>query len=322
MRLRYRLGAPGGSSADGPAVPARPLPRSLRVFGGVLVGFSAMALSVQWWVGGQLSLTWDGRVLSRTVLWERRNRHYAKAVTRVITVPMVHYATRDFYETVCLLGRGGVTLTEGLLPPSRVAPSVAAEVDTFCRRVRWVYACIVEVLLVAAPRLVWQGLRCTAEFLYATQPSRRARLEDEEYAAPYRPIAGDSVVAQDFFDTLLLLSFYAENGDVRMPEAGEKWWWPLSVDFLIHKRNTHVLSLLDAREPDLLLYHSHFVLPWGAAHMGGIAEGLLQRGFVPVSSEWYTVFSASQLARCASAAVDDRIRLVQQRVTRSLALSA
>jgi len=49
----------------------------------------------------------------------------------------------------------------------------------------------------------------------------------------------------------------------------------LLIDDVLHKRNQHVLKEIDRH----LTEREHVVIPWGAAHMPGIAHELEQRGF-------------------------------------------
>jgi hypothetical protein len=54
------------------------------------------------------------------------------------------------------------------------------------------------------------------------------------------------------------------------PQFEERLW-----EDLLHKRNRHLLGELQARLPD----SKQFVVPWGVAHMPGIAEGIRASGF-------------------------------------------
>ena len=74
------------------------------------------------------------------------------------------------------------------------------------------------------------------------------------------------------------------------PHFEEQLW-----DDLLRKRNRRLLDELQARLPNA----SQFVLPWGVAHMPGLAEEITASGFRLQETRDYTVirFHATGTAR-------------------------
>jgi hypothetical protein len=56
-------------------------------------------------------------------------------------------------------------------------------------------------------------------------------------------------------------------------------------DDLLRKRNRHLLGELQARLPD----SGQIIVPWGVAHMPGLAEGIQASGFRLDGTQDYTV---------------------------------
>ena len=57
------------------------------------------------------------------------------------------------------------------------------------------------------------------------------------------------------------------------------------MDDLLKKRNQHLLETVRARLPESGL----IIVPWGVAHMPGIAEGIQASGFRLADTREYTV---------------------------------
>ena len=235
-----------------------------------LVGVCAVGYTVaSWALGAGLRVTVNGELQSRAVLWERRR---GGKLLQVVTVPMVHLASRGFYEDVTLLLRGTVVLSEGVTPPHDSLQPHPLFLQVFNAAglfLRALWQGVMEVFLASALQPVFSVVSSVAFELYR-----------------YEKGVPGYVVGQEYFDWLVLLvNPLAENADV---VAEEMPLWKrayFDYDFLVNRRNAHLLSCLDRT------WYSRVSIPWGALHMDGIASGLFQRGYIPVHQRWVTVVS-------------------------------
>eukprot|EP01064_Diplonema_japonicum_P015820 TRINITY_DN2374_c0_g2_i4.p1 TRINITY_DN2374_c0_g2~~TRINITY_DN2374_c0_g2_i4.p1 ORF type:complete len:280 (+),score=21.00 TRINITY_DN2374_c0_g2_i4:53-841(+) len=211
-----------------------------------------------WQVWPNLKIDRSGRVMSKIALWQRADG------ARVVLAPMVHFATPRFYEEVAEMGGGGVTLMEGIRPRQHTQES-----SSF-RLLRWMLHTLAQVLFTTFGFVSISLIRALS---MQTQPETAAYL-----------------VSQDYFDAFVPWFSYCENADLPLSTISA---CPSS---LITRRNNNLLVNLDTKLSHPFAWN-YVIIPWGGAHTQGISEGLLNRGFIMVESQYIEVMSLPELFR-------------------------
>ncbi len=213
----------------------------------------------------------------------------------VVLIPMIHVADAGFYDAVSEeLDRADVVLAEGV----RGTPSLGP-----------------QLFLMS---YVFGNMRRLASFAQLTAQSealsfganvKNADLSIEEWQAgspwwtplvqvgftPFLVVVMESAALTTWISQGLYgVAFAGEQIDgswrhflVEDSSDDEDDGLELLLPGIIHRRNAAVLDTLDHLEPSM----ERVAIPWGANHMPGIADGLVERGFAPISHRWIRAVS-------------------------------
>ena len=204
--------------------------------------------------GAAMSHFTDGFVQLRPAGIVLQARKYTRADGRtVVLFPMSHIAESDFYRSVAQsVPSNAVVLMEGVSDTNQLLTT------------RLSYQRTAKSLHLAEQH---------AAFRIERGQLVRADVDVQNFSTS--TIAMLNLVSQVYAEglnqhTLTQLLRYSptDEGQAQL------------LDDLLVKRNQHVLGELQARLPGA----GHFIIPWGAAHMAGLAQGLEQAGFHLVST--------------------------------------
>lgn len=284
--LRRRTGRLYISVADLP-VRARSLRRTLTTIGAVVativiaapvvVATSFLTL-IEQQTGGYLHFSWTGIEVQKVVL--------VKDDRTVHLVGMMHLGKQQFYRDVFgNIPPGAVVLVEGVTdaqgrlrgdrPAGRLAEVLGLD-DQMAIQMEW---------------MVESYGNGTGMLEGGADPERRTHIvradidvsEFSDSTIRYLSEVGDIYGARSLRDALE--RFSALNTQFSEEEAVLVW------SEVIDKRNKKLLAVFDDEAPS----NPVVVIPWGAAHMPGIEQGLRERGYEIQSRETLNVVEYAQL---------------------------
>lgn len=227
---------------------------------------------------------------------EMRHKDTGREVT---LLGMVHYADGAFYDHVnALCDESDVVLIEGVRGSPSLGPFLFVSTYVFAiqRRLGYLGDLVAQS----------EGFQRTAKWKNGDVDLAEWQNDMPWYTPLAQTVVGPLVVV--LFEPLTLLgwvndslaeaTFTSRNAELRVRAL---WAGILTDDEdddddngglipgIIGQRNEHLLSELDRTFQNEKIRHA--VLPWGAAHLPGLVEGLKKRGYEVTKTEWMRCWS-------------------------------
>ena len=209
------------------------------------------ALAVDHFSGGFLALHSD-----RLAVWARQ---YVREDGKTVhLIPMMHIGEPGFYQEISKsIPTNSIVLLEGVSDEKKLLKH----------------------------KLSYQRAAATLglaeqmeEFAPDHARSRRADVDVGQFSAKSIEFLNVAMLLHSQGPTPEVIGELLRNS--QDPAFSKQLW-----DDLLTRRNEHVLKEVQTE----LLESETIVLPWGAAHMRGIAEGIQKSGFKPVGAQEYTI---------------------------------
>ncbi|MEM7165940.1 MAG: hypothetical protein AAF581_10770 [Planctomycetota bacterium] len=220
---------------------------------------------------------------------------------QVLLIPMVHIADAGFYDDVAtLLESCDVVLEEAVHGVPNVSPflAIAPYVMGNMRR-QASLAGISHQAEVLEPTSRWRNGDVSVAELQAfgswTSPVVQACV------LPLVVVVGEITNAYNWTASLLSAvvgrglqrEFHVRAGLADDLAATDSDGLEILIPGVLHRRNDRLLAVLDETVADRAA--CRVGVPWGAAHLPGIAIGLVERGYLEGESQWLRLLSVRSL---------------------------
>lgn len=226
---------------------------------------------------------------------EMRHKDTGREVT---LLGMVHYADGEFYDKVnALCDESDVVVIEGVRGSPSLGPFLFVSTYVFAiqRRLGYLGDFVAQS----------EGFRRTAKWKNGDVDLAEWQNDMPWYTPLAQTVVGPLMVVVLepltilgwVYDTLGEATFTSRNAELRV----RAYWARILtndededddgglIPGIIGQRNEHLLAELDRIFQDEKIRHA--VLPWGAAHLPGLVEGLKKRGYEVTKTEWMRCWS-------------------------------